>query len=123
MAITAPVLGGTTLPQVGHADSYTELLELRGSDVVMASGAMKTDLVTSTAKRKFELRWKGLTEAQVTTVETAWATVKTASVSFTSPRSGSFTVTRDQGASVLDIRWYGGGGSIRADVSMRLREV
>jgi hypothetical protein len=123
MAITTPALGGTTLPQVGSSDSYTETLELRGSDVIMASGAMKTDLVTSTAKRKFELRWKGLTEAQVATVETAWATVYTASVSFTSPRGGSFTVTRDNGANALDLQWYKGGGVLRADCTMRLREV
>lgn len=123
MAITTPALGGTTLPQVGSSDSYNETLELRGSDVVMASGAMKTDLVASSAKRKFELRWKGLTEANVSTVETAWATVKTASVSFTSPRGGSFTVTRDLSAMALDISWYKGGGVLRADVTMRLREV
>jgi hypothetical protein len=84
---------------------------------------MKTDLVTSTGKRKFELRWKGLTESQVTTVETAWATVYTASASFTSPRGGSFTVTRDEGATMLVSPWYKGGGVLRADCTMRLREV
>ena len=56
MAVTLPVLGGTvsggshtggtTLPQVGHED-YSETLELWGNDVVMASGAVRTDLVQS----------------------------------------------------------------------------
>jgi hypothetical protein len=123
MAITTPALGGTTLPQVGSSDSYTETLQLRGSDVIMASGALKTDLVTTTAKRRFELRWKGLTEAQVSTVETAWATVKTATAAFTSPRGGSFTVTHDDGAMELVQTWYKGGGVLRADITMRLREV
>jgi hypothetical protein len=123
MAITIPVLGGTTMPQIARTDGYSERVELRGSDIVMASGALATDLVNSTAKRKFELRWKGMTEAQVTTIETAWATVKTASTSFTSPRGGSFTVTRDEGSKEIELRWYGAGSTIRADVSMKLREV
>ena len=58
MAITTPVLGGTTMPQVGH-DGYNEELELRGSDVIMATGAMATDLVQAGAKRKFELQVEG----------------------------------------------------------------
>jgi hypothetical protein len=111
------------MPQVAQPDGYSEGPELRGSDVVMASGAIATDLVVATAKRTFELRWKGMTEAQVTTIETAWATVYIASQSFTSPRGGSFTVTRDVGAKKLDLEWYKGGGVLRADVTMRLREV
>lgn len=113
------------MPSVAHSDGYSESLELRGSNVIMASGAMVTDLVVSTAKRKFELRWRGLTENQVSTIETAWATVYTASVSFTSPRGGSFTVTRDEGAMTLDMTWYGTGkaNTVLADVTMRLREV
>ena len=60
MAITAPVLGGTTMAQVGHRDSYSETLELRGGDIITANGTMLTDLVQSSAKRKFELKWVGL---------------------------------------------------------------
>lgn len=111
------------MPQVARNDGYTERSELRGADVVMASGAMATDLVTANAKRRFELRWKAMTEAQVTTIETAWATVKTASASFTSPRGSTYTVTRDVNAKELDLKWYGAGSSIRADVTMKLREV
>lgn len=123
MAITTPTLGGTTLPQVARADGYTERLELRGADVIMASGALATDLVAANAKRRFELRWKAMTEAQVTTIETAWATVKTASVTFVSPRGATYTVTRDMDAKEIDLKWYGAGTSIRADVTMKLREV
>jgi hypothetical protein len=122
MAITLPVLGGTTLPQVERG-GYTEELQLRGTDVVMASGAMATDLVVATGKLRFEMRWKGMTEAQVATIKTAWATVYTASQSFTSPLSGSYTVTRDVGALTLGVNWYGAGSTARADVSMKLREV
>lgn len=132
MAVTTPILGGsvsggthtggTTLPQCTR-DGYDEQLELWGSDVVMASGAVKTDIVQANAKRKFELRWKALTEDQVSTVETAWATVKTATAGFTSPRGNKYTVTRDVGAKSLDLRWYGAGSAMRADVTMRLREV
>ena len=123
MAITLPVVGGVTLPQVGHRDSYNEVLELRGSDVIMASGAMATDLVQSEPKRKFELKWKALTEDDLADIETAWESLATASGSFTSPRGGSYTVTRDQGATGLEITLYGSAVGIRADVSLRLREV
>ena len=123
MAITTPVLGGVTLPQVMWRDGYSEGLELRGSDMIMASGAMKTDLVQSTGKRKFELKWRGLTESQVSTVENGWATVYTASVAFTSPRGGTFTVTRDTGSNALELNWYKTASGMRADVSLRLREV
>lgn len=123
MAITVPVLGGTTLPQVGHSDSYTEIGELRGSDVIMASGAIATDLVQSGAKTKFELRWVALDETQVTAVRTAWATVITASVAFTSPLGGSFNVTRDEGSKELEVKWNRAASGPRGDVTMRLREV
>ena len=123
MAITTPVLGSTTLPQVMWHDGYSEGLELRGSDVIMASGAMKTDLVQTNAKRKFELKWRGLTETQVSTVESGWASVKTASASFTSPRGTTYTVTRDTGSNALELTWYKTASGMRADCSMRLREV
>ena len=123
MAITTPVLGGTTLPQVGARDSYMEFAGYRGSDLEMASGALATDLVSTSVKRRFELAWLGLTEAQVTTVLTAFATVRDSSASFTSPLGGSYTVTRDYGAMEVELSWYRGGGVARADCRMRLREV
>ena len=95
----------------------------RGSHVVMARGQWQPTSLRTGGKMRFELRWKGLTKAQVTTVKTAWATVYTASVAFTTPLGGSYTVTRDVGAMARGLTWYKGGGVMRADVSMKLREV
>ena len=123
MASTTPALGGTTLPQVGAHDSYMEFPGYRGADLEMASGALATDLISTSVKRRFELAWLGLTEAQVSTVLTAFATVRDSSASFTSPLGGSYTVTRDYGAMEVELSWYRGGGVARADARMRLREV
>lgn len=124
MAITTPALGGTTLPQVYVKGGFMEYPGYRGADLEMASGALATDLISTSVKRRFELYWVGLTEAQVSTVLTAFATVDDSSASFTSPLGGSYTVTRDYGALELEITWYMvGGGTARADVRMRLREV
>ncbi|HQV45528.1 MAG TPA: hypothetical protein PK478_05170 [Nitrospira sp.] len=123
MAITTPALGGTTLPQVYYRDSYLEFPGYRGADVEMASGALSTDLVSTSIKRRFELAWVAMTEAQVATILTAFATVRDGSASFTSPLGGSYTVTRDVAAMEVDLSWYRLGGVARADVRMRLREV
>ena len=123
MAVTTAVLGGVTLPHVA-ADGYDEGYGYRGADREMLDGSVATDLVSTTAKRTFELRWRELTETQVGTVRTAFATVKSSSASFTSPLGGSYTVTRDIGFFELDIKWRSQRGSVgRAAVTMRLREV
>lgn len=127
MAITTPVLNSINLPQVGSKDSFLEFAQYRGADMEMASGAIATDLVSTSLKRRFELAWVGLTEDQVTNASTgllkAWEAVRSGSASFTSPRGGSYTVTRDIGELELQITWYKGGGGLRADVRMKLREV
>lgn len=123
MPVSTPSLGGTSLPQVGAHDSYMEFAGYRGADLEMASGALGTDLVSTSVKRRFELAWLGLTEAQVSTVLTAFATVRDSSASFTSPLGGSYTVTRDYGAMEVELSWYRGGNVARADCRMRLREV
>lgn len=122
MAVTTPALGGTTLPQVAW-NGYDETPGYRGADTIMASGAMVTDLISTSLKRSFELRWVGLSEAQVTTVLTAFATVDSGSASFTSPVGGSHTVTREVGQLAINVNWYTAAGTLRADVTMRLREV
>lgn len=104
MAITTPVLGGTTLPQV-TADGYDEMPELRGAADEMANGALATDLVSATVKRRFELRWKMLTETEITTVTGAWsAMVIAGSANFTAPGGGTYTVTHDDQLK-LEVRW------------------
>ena len=123
MAITTPVLGTTTLPQV-TADGYDEMPELRGASDEMANGALATDLVSATVKRRFELRWKLLTEAEITTVTGAWsAMVIAGSASFTSPSGGSHTVTHDEQLK-LEVRWEKlTKTAMLGALTLRLREV
>ena len=123
MAVTTAVLGGVTLPHV-EADGFDEGYGFRGADREMLDGSVATDLVSTTAKRTFELRWRELTESQIATVQSAFDTVKTASASFTTPRGGTYTVTRDVGFFELDIKWKSRRQVIKATaVTMRLREV
>lgn len=123
MAVTTASLGGVTLPHV-EPEGYTEGYGYRGADREMLDGTVHTALVTATAKRTFELRWRELTESQVTTLRSAFATVSSASASFTTPLGGTYTVTREVGFFALDIQWRSSRGSVgRASATMRLREV
>lgn len=122
MAITTATLGGVTLPHV-QPDGYIERAGYRGADRVMLSGALATDLVTNSVKRSFELTWRRLTEAQVSTLLSAFATVRDGSATFVTPLGGSYTVTREESFFELDIRWRADRLIARAEVTMRLREV
>lgn len=126
MPVTSASLGGVALPPVSARDGYREWFEYRGSDTEMVSGAIGTDLVSTSQKLRIELYWIGLSESAVTGasgVLAAWATVKNSSASFTSPRGGSHTVTRDIGALDVEVNWYSSASGLRADVRMKLREV
>jgi len=123
MAITTPVLGGTTLPQVG-ADGYDERPLLRGVQTTMANGALATDLTSSTVKRKFELRWKLLSEAEASTVVSAWsAMVVAGSAAFTSPLGGTYTVTHDDQLELTTIWQKLTRTGALGDLTLRLQEV
>jgi len=122
MAVTTATLGGITLPNV-QPDGFREEYGYRGSDREMLSGAMVTDLVTATPKRTFELTWREMTETQVGTLKTAFATVDDSSAALVTPLGATVTVTRDIGALALDIRWTSRRATARATVTMRLREV
>lgn len=123
MAITTPVLGATTLPQV-DADGYTETPELRGATTEMVSGALATDLVNASVKRRFELSWRTLTEAEVTSIVSAWSTMITSgSASFTSPNGGSYTVTHDDQLT-LPVRWEKiTATGLLGGLTLRLRQI
>jgi len=122
MAVTTATLGGVTLPHV-QPDGFREEYGYRGSDREMLSGAMVTDLVTATPKRTFELTWREMSESQVSTLKTAFATVDDSSATLVTPLGATVTVTRDIGALALDIRWSSRRATARATVTMRLREV
>lgn len=117
---TAPTLGGTTLP---YPSGYRERVGYRGGFTELADGTVAVDLVNVNAKREFTVTWRGLTSAQKTTVETAFATVKSASATFLSPTNVSYTVTRSPDQA--EIEWEAikqNSTTLRWNVTMQLRE-
>ncbi len=122
MAVSTATLGGTTLPHV-EPEGFREECGYRGGDREMLSGAVQTDLISTTAKRTFELSWRELTESQVATVKTAFATVDDGAATLVTPLGATVSVTRDIGAMALDIQWIARRQVAKARVTMRLREV
>ena len=125
MAPTQPVLASNNLPHPAP-DGYRETVEFRGASTEMADGTVVYDLVNSTAKHVFILKWQNLTTTQRGTVETAWAAIKSSysASNYTAPTGTSYTVTRDPGQRTLD--WQAqivAGGTLRWSGELRLREV
>ena len=117
---TAPTLGGTTLPS---PSGYRERVGYRGGFTEMADGTLAVDLVNTNAKREFTVTWKGLNDTQKGAVETAFATVKSASATFLSPTNVSYTVTRSPDQS--EIEWEAlkqNSTTLRWNTTMTLRE-
>ena len=121
--MAVPVLGSVTLPAIAAADGYSETLDYRGGFRRNASGGVVTQLVASAVKRKFRLTWPALTDAQKTTVISAFATVDDSSASFTAPTGTAYTVTRDPDSPGVSLDMYMiGGGSTRWRCTMFLEE-
>jgi hypothetical protein len=121
--MAVPVLGSVTLPAIAAADGYSETLDYRGGFRRNASGGVVTQLVASAVKRKFRLTWPALTDAQKTTVISAFATVDDSSASFTAPTGTAYTVTRDPDSPGVSFDMFMiGGGSTRWRCSLFLEE-
>ena len=126
MATTQPVLEGNTLPYPASPDGYTEELLYRGASQEMADGTIVWDLVNTSVKREFTIKWVGLTSTDKTTVETAFEAIKisyTAS-NFTAPTGSTYSVTRHPSQDTL--RWDSvitAGATLRFGTTIKLREV
>ena len=121
--MAVPVLGSVTLPAIAAADGYSETLDYRGGFRRNASGGVVTQLVASAVKRKFRLTWPALTDAQKTTVISAFATVDDSSASFTAPTGTAYTVTRDPDSPGVSFDMVMiGGGTTRWRCSLFLEE-
>lgn len=88
----------------------------------MANGSIVHDLVDSTARHSFDLRWEFLTATEYGTIKTAYALVKDTTATFVSIENTSYTVTRpDRGE--LDVTpVVVAGGEIEYHVGMQLIE-
>ena len=125
MAITQATLNSINLPYVRKNDGYEETVDYRGYQQTLADGSTATELVSTTVKRRFRLSWVALTEDQVTNASTgilkAYEGIRAGTATLVSPIGGTHTVNRD---GELEIRWYSTGGTptLRADVTMKLKE-
>lgn len=132
MAVTAPVLGGVTLPQVSE---YREKEGMRGGSILLVNGGIKFDTVT-TRKRTFSLIWRGISTDQKIVVSNAFMAVKditttafippwdtTATAPNNTP-TGTFVTWSDEG---YELQWQptavAGGNRLIWETTMLLREV
>lgn len=123
MAVSAPVLAGQTL---AGPKEYKRARTFRGGRQVMASGALVTDLVNTTAKHRWELGWGLLTDAQYTALRTAYDAIKDTSGSYTDIDGVVYTVTLDENFDELENEAVklAGSGNVRWRVpALKLREV
>lgn len=118
---TQPVLGGTTLPWPDN-DGYQENTGYRGAGRIMADGSVVFDVVNTSLKRRFTLTWSTLTASEKATVETAFATVRDSSASFTAPTGTVYTVTRDDQTGDLDMPAKAVNGVFLFQCTLVLRE-
>lgn len=116
---TTPVLGGTTLPMPTDQD-YTRLY--RGGTQQMADGSIVKDLVDTTARHKFSLKWKLKTNTELGTIQTAWDGIKNTTATYTSIRNTNHTVTQPDGAELKVTPRVVAGGDIKFDIEMELVE-
>ena len=117
---TTPILGGVTLPE--PYGETQEAAAYRGGSMEMADGSLRHFLVASGLKRTVTLRWRMLTDAEKTTVETAFATLATGSAQLTLPDGRVLTVQRaNEGGLVWD--WTLTPAGWRYATTMELREL
>ena len=92
MAYVQPILGAYTLP---HPTGYSEKHGFRGAVAEMADGSVQFDVVNDSIKKVYSLTWVLLTDAQKSTLESAFGALKLSSAFFTPPSGASMTsVTR-----------------------------
>jgi len=120
MAIaTIPTLGGVALP-APKEQNFRRLY--RGGTLNMANGKIIHDLVDANARHQFTLEWALITNAQLTTITTAFDSVKNATAAYVSVRNTAHTVTRPEGGELDVTPVVTAGGDIKYNVTMDLVE-
>lgn len=116
---TTPTLGGTTLPMPTE-QSYEP--EYRGGTLNMADGSIVHDLVDTTARYTFHLKWTLLTATEKNTILTAYAGIKNTTATYVSIENASHTVTRPEGGKPRVTPRVTAGADIKFDVELDLIE-
>lgn len=123
-AATQPTLNGANIPYPKN-DGYTEKSFLKGSSRRMANGSIVRDLVTTSVKLRFTLRYEYLTVTERGQVETALGYLKDGtSRTFLSPRNISYTVVlAEDGEPEWEVRPVQGGSAFRYSGTLIMEEV
>lgn len=116
---TTPTLGGTSL-SMPTEQSYE--VEYRGGTLKMADGSIVHDLVDTTARYVFRLKWTLRTATQKNAILTAYAGIKNATATYVSVENASHTVTRPEGGTPKVTPVVTAGGEIKFDVEIDLIE-
>lgn len=97
---TTPTLGSVALP-MPKEQRYRRFF--RGGTLTMADGSIVHDLVDTTVRSGFNLRWEYLTAAEKTTIQTQWDALKNATATYVSVENTSHTVTQPEVGAELDV--------------------
>lgn len=116
---TTPTLGGVTLP-MPKEQSYARLF--RGGTLQMADGSIVHDLVDTTVRYRFNLRWELLTSTEKGTIQTQWDAIKNTTATYLSIENASHTVTQPDGAELKVTPRVTAAGEILFDVECELLE-
>lgn len=116
---TQPTLGGVTLayPEDQNYERF-----FRGGTLEMADGSIVKDLVDTTVRHRFRLRWRLLTSTEKGTIQTQWDAIKDATATYLSIENASYTVTQPEGATLSVTPRVTASGEIAFDVEMELIE-
>lgn len=117
---TTPTLGGVALAMPKSQD-YTRAY--RGGTLDMADGSIVHDLVDSSARSLFRLRWEYLTAAEFTVIQTQWDAIKNTTATYVSVTNTSHTVTQPEVGAGLDVALeVTAAGELAYHVSLELKE-
>ena len=121
MAVAStPTLGAVALP-IPKSQDYTR--EYRGGTLDMASGKVVHDLIDTSGRHVFRLRWEYLTAAEKTTITTQWDALKNATATYTDVEGNSYTVTQPEVGAKFDVAIeVTAAGELAYHVGLELRE-
>lgn len=116
---TTPTLAGNSLP-VPKEQEYVKLY--RGGTLDMADGSIVHDLVDTTVRHRFRLRWEYLTQTEKNNIATAYEAIKNTTGTYLSVENVSYTVTRPEGGEMDVTVEVVAGGELSFHVSLELIE-
>lgn len=97
-----PILAGYDLP---YPTIYRKAVVIDGGSERAANGAVKLSTVNDDNRYRWTMAWDVLTPVQATTIEDAWAALRSTSGTFVDVLGNAFTVTRDPSQDELEFEY------------------